>query len=82
MFESSLTGAMLIFVATIAISLMGMYRLPQIIDRCLFRPYYFLRRKQYETIVTSGFVHADMAHLSDWTQTFLSFLIARMRQKD
>ena len=79
MFESSLTGAMLIFVVTIVISLMGMYRLPQIIDRCLFRPYYFLRRKQYETIVTSGFVHADMAHLLFNMFTFYFFAFSMER---
>ncbi len=79
MIESSLTGAMLIFVVTIAISLMGMYRLPQIIDRCLFRPYYFLRRKQYETIVTSGFVHADMAHLLFNMFTFYFFAFSMER---
>ena len=79
MFESSLTGAMLIFVVTIVISLMGMYRLPQIIDRCLFRPYYFLRRKQYETIVTSGFVHADMGHLLFNMFTFYFFAFSMER---
>lgn len=73
MFETGQTGATIILAVTIATSLMGMYRVPQIIDRCLFRPYYFLRRKQYETIVTSGFVHADLGHLLFNMITFYFF---------
>jgi membrane associated rhomboid family serine protease len=55
--------ALVIFVTTIALSLMGLYASPKIIDRNLFRPYWLLRRKQYDTVVTSGFVHADLMHL-------------------
>lgn len=73
MFETGQTGATIILAVTIATSLMGMYRVPQIIDRCLFRPYYFLRRRQYETIVTSGFVHADLGHLLFNMITFYFF---------
>ena len=56
--------ALVIFVATLAASLIGLYAKPQVIERNLFRPYWFLRRRQYETIVTSGFVHADLGHLA------------------
>jgi membrane associated rhomboid family serine protease len=56
-------GAAIIMAATIATSLVGLFAAPQIIDRCLFRPYWFLRRKQYDTVCTSGFVHADVGHL-------------------
>ncbi|MCH8303430.1 MAG: hypothetical protein IH912_11810, partial [Proteobacteria bacterium] len=63
MFESGQMGAMVILAVTIATSLLGMYRMPRIIDRCLFRPYFFLRRRQYDTIYLSGFVHADLGHL-------------------
>lgn len=73
MFEFALIGSNLIFAATIVTSLMGMNRSPQIIDRCLFRPYYFLRREQYSTIVTSGFVHADLGHLVFNMVTFFFF---------
>jgi membrane associated rhomboid family serine protease len=55
--------ALVIFVVTLAASLAGLFLKPQIIERSLFRPYWFLRRKQYPTIVTSGFVHADLGHL-------------------
>lgn len=73
MYETGQNGSMMIFAVTIAISLIGMYRVPQIIDRCLFRPYYFLRRRQYETIITSGFVHADLGHLLFNMITFYFF---------
>ena len=63
----------MIFAVTIATSLLGIYRLPQIIDRCLFRPYFFLRRNQYATIYMSGFVHADLGHLLFNMFTFYFF---------
>ena len=73
MFEPGQIGAMLILAATVATSLLGMYRMPRIIDRCLFRPYFFLRRKQYDTIYLSGFVHADLGHLLFNMVTFYFF---------
>jgi len=56
-------GAAVIFAVTIGASLIGLYSKPALIDKSLFRPYWFLRRKQYDTIYMSGFVHADMGHL-------------------
>jgi membrane associated rhomboid family serine protease len=73
MFESGQFAATTIFAATIVTSLLGMYRLPQIVDRCLFRPYFFLRRRQYDTICLSGFVHADVSHLLFNMFTFYFF---------
>jgi len=66
-------AATAIFVVTIAISLLGMYSMPQIVDRSLFRPFYFLRARHYETIFTSGFVHADLGHLLFNMVTFFFF---------
>jgi membrane associated rhomboid family serine protease len=65
--------ALLIFVATIGASLAGLFANRQIIERSLFRPYYFLPRRQYATPVTSGFVHADLAHLIFNMLTFYFF---------
>jgi membrane associated rhomboid family serine protease len=65
--------ALVIFVVTLAASLLGLFAAPRIIERSLFRPYYFLRRKQYDTIVTSGFVHADLPHLIFNMVTFWFF---------
>ncbi len=73
MFDSGQVGAMVILAVTIATSLVGMYRMPRIIDRCLFRPYFFLRSKQYDTIYLSGFVHADLSHLLFNMFTFYFF---------
>ena len=69
-----------IFFATIAASLAGLYAAPQVIERSLFRPYWFLRRRQYETIVTSGFVHADLAHLVFNMVTYYFFAIPLERR--
>ncbi|MDH4047376.1 MAG: rhomboid family intramembrane serine protease [Gammaproteobacteria bacterium] len=73
-------GATLIFVVTIAASLLGLYRAPQLIEVCLFRPYYFLRRQQYHTVVSSGFVHADLGHLlfNMFTFYFFAFPMERL----
>jgi membrane associated rhomboid family serine protease len=67
------SAALVIFVATIAISLIGLYGSPKLIDRSLFRPYWLLRRKEYDTIVMSGFVHADFMHLLFNMMTFYFF---------
>jgi membrane associated rhomboid family serine protease len=63
-----------------AVSLAGLYASPAIIERCLFRPYWFLRRREYETIITSGFVHADLAHLLFNAFTFFFFAFQVERQ--
>lgn len=65
--------ALIIFIATIATSLIGLYSSPKLLNACLFRPYWFLRRKQYHTAVTSGFVHADLMHLLFNMMTFYFF---------
>jgi len=72
--------ALVILVATLVASLAGLYARPQIIERCLFRPYWFLRRRQYDTIVTSGFVHADLPHLVFNMLTFWFFAFPLERQ--
>ncbi len=66
-------GAAIILAVTVATSLIGLFAAPQLIDRSLFRPYWFLRRKQYDTIVMSGFVHADLGHLFFNMFTFFFF---------
>lgn len=73
MLQINQPAATAIFVVTIAISVLGLYRMPQVIERSLFRPYWFLRGRQYETIVSSGFVHADLGHLLFNMFTFYFF---------
>ena len=65
--------ALVIFAATLVASVAGLYAAPQVIERSLFRPYWFLRRRQYATIITSGFVHADLPHLLFNMVTFYFF---------
>lgn len=72
--------ALVIFAATLVASLVGLYAKPQVIERSLFRPYWFLRRKQYDTIVTSGFVHADLPHLIFNMVTFWFFAFPLEKQ--
>lgn len=73
MFDFTLPGATVVFAVTIATSLLGMYRVPGLIERFLFRPYAFLRDRQYDTILTSGLVHADLGHLIFNMFTFYFF---------
>lgn len=70
---SQVSAALVLFVATIAISLIGLFGAPKLIDRSLFRPYWFLRRKEYDTVIMSGFVHADLMHLIFNMMTFYFF---------
>jgi membrane associated rhomboid family serine protease len=73
MLEPGQIAAPAIMGLTIGLSLLGMYRLPDIINRFLFRPYYFLRDRQYDTMVMSGFIHADLGHLLFNMFTFYFF---------
>jgi len=68
-----ISAAFLIFILTIVLSLVGLYGSPRFLDRSLFRPYWFLRRRQYDTIVLSGLVHADLMHLIFNMMTFYFF---------
>jgi membrane associated rhomboid family serine protease len=74
-----ISAALVIFVLTIAISLIGLFGSPKLVERSLFRPYWFLRRSQYDTIVMSGFVHADLMHLIFNMMTFYFFAFALER---
>lgn len=73
MFGLDRPGAAIIFAATIATSLIGLFSSPRLIDRSLFRPYWLVRRKRYDTLFTSGFVHADLGHLLFNMLTFYFF---------
>ncbi len=72
--------ALLILIATLAASLAGLFVNPKIVEHSLFRPYYFLRNRQYATAVTSGFVHADLPHLIFNMVTFWFFAFPLEKQ--
>jgi len=54
-------------------SLIGLYGNPALIERSLFRPYWLLPRRQYLTLLSSGFVHANLPHLLFNALTLWSF---------
>jgi membrane associated rhomboid family serine protease len=63
-----------LLLATIAIvSLLALYRAPQLTDKNVLRPYGLVRRGDYATLVTSGFIHADLPHLLFNGFTFYAF---------
>ena len=71
-----MTGAAMIFGVTIVVSLLGLYASPQIIDKAILRPYRVQRNGEYFRLVSSGFVHADFAHLAFNMFTFYFFAFA------
>jgi membrane associated rhomboid family serine protease len=66
-------GATLILAAMLLASLAGLYAMPALIERSLFRPHWLLPRGEYATLVTSGFMHADLTHLLFNAFTFFAF---------
>ncbi|HEY4647280.1 MAG TPA: rhomboid family intramembrane serine protease [Steroidobacteraceae bacterium] len=74
-----LTGASIIFSLTLIASLVGLFTAPALIERSLLRPYYLLRRREFGTLIASGFVHADVPHLIFNLLTFYFFAFALER---
>ena len=70
------TMSLLILVSTVIVSLAGLYLSPAIIERSLLRPYWLKRNGEYERLITSGFVHADLWHLIFNMLTFYFFAFA------
>lgn len=66
-------GAGSIFVATLLVSLIGLFGAPQLIERSMLRPYRLVRNREYYSLITSGFVHADLGHLIFNMITFYFF---------
>ena len=56
-------AAALLLAAILAFSALGLFARPGLIERHLLRPYGLVQRGDYLTLVTSGFIHADLAHL-------------------
>ncbi|HYM36548.1 MAG TPA: rhomboid family intramembrane serine protease, partial [Steroidobacteraceae bacterium] len=73
MMNAQNTAVLLILILTSGLSALGLFVAPQFIEHNLFRPYWFLRKRQYDTVIMSGFVHADLAHLAFNMITFYSF---------
>jgi membrane associated rhomboid family serine protease len=69
----SAPAAYAILLTIVVVSGLGLMGAPRIIERNLLRPYYVVRRREYSTIVTCGFVHADFGHLLFNSLTLYSF---------
>ena len=63
MFAGIGPASLLILIANIGLGIAGLFLAPAIIERCVFRPFEFARGRNRLTLVTSGFVHADLPHL-------------------
>lgn len=72
-------AAALLLAAIAIVSVIGLGVAPALVERSLFRPYWLLRRREYATLVTSGFVHADLAHLLFNGFTFWAFAFSLER---
>lgn len=66
-------GAAGILGLMLAASLIGLLRMPLLIERSLFRPHWLVPKGEWSTLVTSGFMHADLAHLLFNAFTFWAF---------
>jgi membrane associated rhomboid family serine protease len=66
-------GASLLLAIVVIASLIGLFVAPSMIERNLFRPHWLLPRRQYLSLITSGFLHADLAHLFFNGFTFWAF---------
>jgi membrane associated rhomboid family serine protease len=73
-------AATLILIVIAVVSLLGLYAAPWVIERNLFRPFWFLSRREYWTAITSGFIHADLGHLlfNALTYWFFAFPLERV----
>ena len=66
-------AAALILAVMVAASLFGLFSAPGMVERNLFRPHWLVPRNQWHTLMTSGFLHADMTHLLFNAFTFWAF---------
>jgi membrane associated rhomboid family serine protease len=56
-------AAYAILALTVVVSFIGLQVAPRVIALNLLRPYQVARGRQYFTVITCGFVHADFGHL-------------------
>ena len=73
-------ASVLILGAILVMSALALWVAPALLDRNLLRPYWLIRRRQYDTIVTSGFIHGVFGHLLFNSLTFFFFAPALERR--
>jgi len=79
-FTQGAPAAGLLLALIVLASLGALTVAPGLIERHLFRPYWLRRRRQYATLVTSAFLHADLAHLLFNAFTFWAFAFPLERE--
>jgi membrane associated rhomboid family serine protease len=62
-----------ILASMLAASLLALYAAPSVLGRHLLRPFWLVPRRQWVTVATSGFLHADLPHLAFNAFTFWAF---------
>ena len=72
-FTAGAPAAALLLATFVVVSLLGLYKAPALIERNLLRPHGLVQRGEYMTLVTSGFIHADLPHLLFNGFTFWAF---------
>ena len=73
-------GSALLLLAIVVASLVALLVGPALIERSVLRPYWLVPRREYWTLLSSGFVHADVAHLLFNAITFWAFAFALERK--
>jgi membrane associated rhomboid family serine protease len=63
---------MIVLALTILVSIAGLFS-PKLIQKAVLRPYEIAHGRDYATLITSGFVHADVLHLVFNVVTYYSF---------
>ena len=79
MLANGAPASALLLAAMVVASLIGLYIAPAVIERGLFRPHWLLPRGEWWTPVSSGFIHADLAHLFFNGFTFWAFAFSLER---
>jgi membrane associated rhomboid family serine protease len=62
-FSDGAPASALLLATILVFSALGLFARPALIERNLLRPHGLAQRGDYFTLVTSGFIHADLAHL-------------------
>jgi membrane associated rhomboid family serine protease len=73
-----MSAAAIILALTVLVSVIGLFS-RTVIEKAVLRPYQLAQGRDYATLLTSGFVHADVAHLLFNLITYYSFAFALER---
>jgi membrane associated rhomboid family serine protease len=73
-----MSSAMIILALTVLVSAIGLFS-RKVLERTVLRPYAIAQGSQYATLLTSGFVHADVGHLVFNLITYYSFAFGLQR---